>query len=555
MGMDKNIKYVRENRIAPLLNDMVMHLLATTPQDPLQALISYMERRQHQDRASRADQQGSGSGAADQQQRDGGRKAAAPGKGGKGHAKPAAGKEGSVITPAAGAAADGDEGARGFVSIQSVLGQDSEVAKLLAQMLEEEESFAAKVRKSGADPETLKAFEQTHNDVVEATRLVAKSQVKVDAKVLDMPLPRIQNYIANILNELERNEQTFLAKIQTTTETELDLKTYGIAVQQSGELSALVKESNKVMEATRLATENVLTKSHDLGAYMCQKGLDLIGQMRRSEAEVGGELLRVFHALAPLGQTDDALTLAVKQHLELTKLLDSAEMNQVSIEAIAKNGRSLGCGGFAVLQEVTKDVNWTTQKLKVNFQSLGGARIESEDKAFFDRIRFIAPKKQIELILSEIAKEEAYFLESLTFASYVANDAIDAVLQAKKNSQELLQLTVDGQAKARDITNGVPKDLKGIATELKRSSRDINARVQQLFRSTALSAAKPCMSVLDKAKAEQAKMTKELTAWKPSDKDGQSEQKQALTLCAQTMEAIEEVEKMTKLLTACIKHK
>lgn len=42
--MDKNIKYVREHRIAPLLNDMVMHLLATTPEDPLVSLIRFLQR-------------------------------------------------------------------------------------------------------------------------------------------------------------------------------------------------------------------------------------------------------------------------------------------------------------------------------------------------------------------------------------------------------------------------------------------------------------------------------------------------------------------------------
>lgn len=43
--MDRNIKYVREKRIAPLLNDMVMHLLASTPSDPLNSLIAFLEKR------------------------------------------------------------------------------------------------------------------------------------------------------------------------------------------------------------------------------------------------------------------------------------------------------------------------------------------------------------------------------------------------------------------------------------------------------------------------------------------------------------------------------
>jgi hypothetical protein len=43
--MDKNIKYVREKRIALLLNDMVVHLLNTHPEEPLGALIDFLERK------------------------------------------------------------------------------------------------------------------------------------------------------------------------------------------------------------------------------------------------------------------------------------------------------------------------------------------------------------------------------------------------------------------------------------------------------------------------------------------------------------------------------
>lgn len=45
MPVDKSIRYVREQRIAPLLNDLIMHLLATKPEDPLPALIRFLEKR------------------------------------------------------------------------------------------------------------------------------------------------------------------------------------------------------------------------------------------------------------------------------------------------------------------------------------------------------------------------------------------------------------------------------------------------------------------------------------------------------------------------------
>lgn len=48
-SMDKNIKYVREKRIALLLNDMVVHLLNTHPEEPLGALIDFLERKYPED--------------------------------------------------------------------------------------------------------------------------------------------------------------------------------------------------------------------------------------------------------------------------------------------------------------------------------------------------------------------------------------------------------------------------------------------------------------------------------------------------------------------------
>ena len=41
--MDRNIRYVREHRVAALLNDMVVHLVTHKPADPLTALVQYLE--------------------------------------------------------------------------------------------------------------------------------------------------------------------------------------------------------------------------------------------------------------------------------------------------------------------------------------------------------------------------------------------------------------------------------------------------------------------------------------------------------------------------------
>lgn len=43
--MDRSIRYVREHKVAPLLNDMLTHLLVTQSVDPLTTLISYLEKR------------------------------------------------------------------------------------------------------------------------------------------------------------------------------------------------------------------------------------------------------------------------------------------------------------------------------------------------------------------------------------------------------------------------------------------------------------------------------------------------------------------------------
>ena len=44
--MDENLKYVKQQRIALLLNEMVIHLLSSRPQDPVTSLITYLEVKQ-----------------------------------------------------------------------------------------------------------------------------------------------------------------------------------------------------------------------------------------------------------------------------------------------------------------------------------------------------------------------------------------------------------------------------------------------------------------------------------------------------------------------------
>ena len=45
MPLAENIKYVREKNVAALLNEMAMHVLSQSPEDPLEALIELLERK------------------------------------------------------------------------------------------------------------------------------------------------------------------------------------------------------------------------------------------------------------------------------------------------------------------------------------------------------------------------------------------------------------------------------------------------------------------------------------------------------------------------------
>ncbi|CUI14552.1 Hypothetical protein, putative [Bodo saltans] len=47
--MDRSIRYVREHKVAPLLNDMLTHLLLSQAPDPLTALIAYLEKKHVKD--------------------------------------------------------------------------------------------------------------------------------------------------------------------------------------------------------------------------------------------------------------------------------------------------------------------------------------------------------------------------------------------------------------------------------------------------------------------------------------------------------------------------
>jgi hypothetical protein len=47
--MDRSIRYVREHKVAPLLNDMLTHLLLSQAPDPLAALIAYLEKKNVKD--------------------------------------------------------------------------------------------------------------------------------------------------------------------------------------------------------------------------------------------------------------------------------------------------------------------------------------------------------------------------------------------------------------------------------------------------------------------------------------------------------------------------
>eukprot|EP00755_Sulcionema_specki_P015304 Sspe_Gene.58995::Locus_32402_Transcript_1_1_Confidence_1.000_Length_2658::g.58995::m.58995 len=59
-GLDKNLRYVRDKRIALLLNEMVVHLLGQRPKDPLVSLIDFLESKEGAATSSRKEPDHSG---------------------------------------------------------------------------------------------------------------------------------------------------------------------------------------------------------------------------------------------------------------------------------------------------------------------------------------------------------------------------------------------------------------------------------------------------------------------------------------------------------------
>jgi hypothetical protein len=542
MGMDKNIKYVREQRVAPLLNDMVMHLLATTPTDPLTALITYLERRQHQDRHSQ------GPAPPAEGRPEAGRKAVKPGKG-----VVAAAKRGDDGTSQVAAAPGSAAGAGGAVP-EGPIPLDSEVGRLLDEILKSEQAFAAKLRGSGVDADTIKGYESNSMELQGLVMGTSATNRKLEECPL-MSVPRLTAHVGRLLEEIEDNERKFLKKLESTTEAELDVMTYGMAVQNCADILRLVGSAETVHFATKFSAEQHVTKT-DPTTHLCKKSLDILGQMRRAEEKACEPLMVAYREGVMNNHPNDALNIAIKQYLEMENLLVLAEMNQVAIEGKARNGNSLGSGGLAVLQEVTKDIGGITKKLKLNFQHLGGAKVDEEGHDHeLARIATMNPKKQVELLLAEIAREEALFLEELIAISHTANEDAEAVALARANATDIMGLTLASQTKNRSITAGVPEDIQGIAEALEQSTRAINATMLQINRSTASCASKPSLILLGQMKKDQEEMNALLKEWKPTDKDETNEQKQAMNLALATMEALQDVAKMTALLQACIKHK
>eukprot|EP01006_Ploeotia_vitrea_P060440 TRINITY_DN75912_c0_g1_i1.p1 TRINITY_DN75912_c0_g1~~TRINITY_DN75912_c0_g1_i1.p1 ORF type:complete len:491 (-),score=76.21 TRINITY_DN75912_c0_g1_i1:128-1600(-) len=62
MSLQENIRYVREKKIAGLLNEMVLHILSKTPDEPLDELIEFLEKRRDKSGKGRLPTTGAASG-------------------------------------------------------------------------------------------------------------------------------------------------------------------------------------------------------------------------------------------------------------------------------------------------------------------------------------------------------------------------------------------------------------------------------------------------------------------------------------------------------------
>ena len=497
--MDKNIKYVREQRVAPLLNDMVMHLLATTPGDPLQALVSYLERRQHQERAS-ANTQATPTPAppAEGRPHEAGRKAAKPGKG----------------TPSTAAKVDEVQQKAPEIQPASPAMSESDIGSLLAKMIASEEAFAAKVGVTG------------HASTALAADL--------------LPLERIQTHIGRLLQEIRNNEKAFMDKLATSDG--INQITYGAAVQSCAEVIALTRDSENILFSTKITAEAHEAKE-EKSSYLLRKGFAILGEIRRAEAAVGEKMASAYAAGVAANIEQDAFNTAMRQHLELTQMFEQAEMNQIRIESFAKTGKALGYGGLTVLQEVTKDIVVCVDKIKMNVMAMGG-----QEATLTQRLEKLDSQGQVGLLLSEIAAEEANFLEKLTYAVHTASENVEAVHAAMKASQEMSSLANKVQTNIASMEgSGMPDDLAGIANELEKTTRAINARMFQLNRATAAAAAAPTMASLSEIKKGQVAMEAKLKAWNPDpkNKDEMSLKKQALGLMAAEAEVLQDSAKLT----------
>eukprot|EP00760_Papus_ankaliazontas_P003364 PhM_4_TR11576/c0_g1_i1/m.29195 len=478
MGMDKNIKYVREARVAPLLNDMVMHLLATTPNDPLSALITYLERRQHKDGASH----------------------------------PPDAPVGTAASPMKAAAGSG--------------------AAAAMVMATSSASAAAALPAKAAD-----------------TVHIAAPSAGDDAP----PLSLLTRQMDEILMALAKNESNFLAQLtKDAAKDSEELSLVGQYFQNSTDLMSLVKIAEGNATDAHLLAEQV-TLRQDATTYICQKGLDIVAQLRRSEGEFGGPLMEAYNKTA-----DDALHMAINQHKELMELLSQAEVMEIRIESCARNGGSLGHGGLCVLQEVTKDVAHVTTKLRNNFTSLGkrdqvSVATSSTSALDIATIEHLSPKKQVELLMAEIQKGEAEMLHVLAKESFDSVDCMEAIGKARMQNDEILHLCVSAQTNNRALTTGLPTELPDIVKELERSSREIRSCMFQLNRATATSAAKPALSVIGAVKKQNEDLQKMLSQMVANGDE--AERKQAAELKALFEESLAQAASLEKQLKFAVKHK
>lgn len=391
--MSKNVAYVREHRVAALLNDMVVHLLAAKPGDPTGSLITYLEKR--------LDAEG-------------------------GAPTPAAPKPAVVPAPPP---ADKKDGKRPTPSHQA-----SEPANTTV-----DSPASVKSPQRGLPP-GLASRPGTADDM----ELMASRSTWLDVDVLSPKSQPKLDDIGRILEDLAASEDALSALIaQAIVDPSIDIDTKAAlssGASAAAEMKKYVVRAGRTHTEIGVALDRVRSTLTDKEFY-ASTGFRLIHQLEVQEREARKVMHQLVGDTSKLSQEDRALLQRAQgAHEELLGLVGAIEEKQLEI-AVKANGGAVNESVVHYFDGLSTHITETYMALRNNAavmeEKVPGAVVHHGVRT----LGALPVDRQVDVLAEEVRKQQAIFDRAMALLENGGDaDVTAAVNEALASSEQMQQL-------------------------------------------------------------------------------------------------------------------